>query len=100
LPDGAGVTGVEKRFDEDGAEAGVVKAEKALDEVTLEGKEDCCDWLVAVAGAAVCVVGCAGAGRCKVGWTLLAAASSLAASLLFASRNGSFPLPIRRCSLR
>lgn len=98
LPDGAGVVEVAKRLDEDGAEAGVVRVEKALEEVAAEGKEDCCGWLVA--GAAICAMGCAGAGKCSVGWTLLAAASCLAASRLFASRNGSLPLPMRRCSLR
>jgi hypothetical protein len=99
LSDGDGDTGVEKRLDEDGAETGVAKVEKALVEVMSEGKGDCCGWLAAVAGAAICAVGCAETGKWKVGWTLLAAASSLASSLLFASRNGLFPLLIRRCSL-
>lgn len=88
------VVGVEKRLEVDGAEAGMLKAAKALEEVPPEGSKDCCGWLVA--GAAVCVAGCAGAGKCNVGWTLLAAASCLAASLLLASRNGSFALPRRR----
>lgn len=93
-----GVVGVEKRLEVDGAEAGVLKAAKALEEFVAEGSKDCCGWLVA--GAETCVVGCTGAGKCSVGWTLLAAASSLAASLLFASRNGSFALPRRRWPCR
>jgi hypothetical protein len=51
LPDGAGVVGVAKRLDEDGAEAGVLKVDKALEEVAADGKEDCCSWLVT--GAAI-----------------------------------------------
>lgn len=89
-----GVVGVEKRLEVDGAEAGMLKAAKALEEVAADGSKDCCGWLVI--GADICVVGCTGAGKCNVGWTLLAAASCLAVSLLFASRNGSLALPRRR----
>lgn len=89
-----GVVGVEKRLEVDGAEAGKLKAATVLEEVAAAGSKDCCGWLVV--DAEVCVVGCTGAGKCNVGWTLLAAASCLAASLLFASRNGSLALPRRR----
>ena len=45
---------------------------------------------------ATCVDGCEFEGKCKVGCTLLAAASCLAVSRRSASRKGSFPSPRRR----
>jgi hypothetical protein len=42
LLDRVGVVGVEKRLEEDGAEAGVLNDGKALEEVAPEGINDCC----------------------------------------------------------
>ena len=91
---------------EEDATEGVLKRERAF-------PEDGCAGAVDVWGAvdaeevaelankpAPCVEGCEFAGKCKVGCTLLAAASFLALSRRSASRKGSFPSPRRRWSTR
>lgn len=102
---GADTVGVEKRKEEDaaGAEDGVLNNESPLLEDAADGTMDGC--IVLIAGATELLkaplVGCEEpVGKCNVGWTLLAAASRLAVSLLLASRNGSFASPPHRWSAR
>lgn len=95
---GAAEAGVAKREDE-GAEAGVLRNEKPAPE---EGFGVVCGVAELVINPAtwleVCVL--VAAGRCRVGWTLLAAASCFAVSLRSASRNGSLYSPLRLWSAR
>lgn len=103
---GAEVVGVANREDgtEEGAEVGVPK--RLPEEANVVAADVC--WAVddaprvpeLVSNPATCVDGCEFAGKCKVGCTLLAAASCLAVSRRSASRNGSFPSPRRRWSAR
>lgn len=97
---GAEVDGVANREDAVTEEDGVLN--KPLPEEAAAVAADACG-AVDVAGVAdlannpvPCVEGCEFTGKCRVGCTLLAAASSLAVSLRSASRNGSFPSPLRR----
>lgn len=101
--DGVDAVGVEKRNEEveaAAAEDGVLNIEKPdVEAVELPGCWGILDIVVAELAnkPAPWVDGCAGtAGKCKVGWTLLAAASCLAVARLSASRKGSFPSPQRR----
>lgn len=80
-------------------EGGVLRVAQALGEVATVGNEDCCGWL-AITGTVASAVGRTGGGTCNVGWTLLAAASCLAVSLLSASKKGSLQLPLCLRSLR
>lgn len=101
---GADVTGVANREDDGVEAAGVLKSVDPLP----EEEKPAAVWGVAdVPGAAelankpaTWVDGCGFAGKCCVGWTLRAAASCLAVSLLSASRKGSFIWPLRRWSAR
>lgn len=110
--DGAGAAegGVAKKEDE-GAEVGVLRNEKPAPEEGFDvgTAADGCEAFEAPGVAelainpATCVEGCVlvvEAGRCRVGWTLLAAASCFAVSLRSASRNGSWHSPLRRWSAR
>lgn len=105
---GAVEDGVAKIEDE-GPEAGVLRNEKPAPEEGFDVGTDVCGGFEApgVAELAInpvtCVEGCVlvvEAGRCRVGWTLLAAASCFAVSLRSASRNGSWHSPLRRWSAR
>lgn len=103
---GADVTGVEKREDDGVEAAGVLKSVDPLPDGAEEkpaavwGAADVPAAAVLANKPATWVDGCGFAGKCCVGWTLRAAASCLAVSLLSASRKGSFIWPRRRWSAR
>lgn len=100
---GAEVAGVENREADDVAAAGADKKEKLLPEEADGAAGAAASVAVDAPGIAelekspaTWVAGCGSAGKCRVGCTLLAAASCLAVSRRSASRNGSFPSPRRR----
>lgn len=93
----AGVANREDDIEEAGVEDGVLKRENPPPEeadVTADvcGATDA-PVAVFVSNPATCADGCEFTGKCKVGCTLLAAASCLAVSRRSASRNGSLPSP-------
>lgn len=70
------------------AESGVLRIARVLDEVTPVGDDDCKGWLASTDTST------------PVGWTILAVASCLAASLLSASKKGSLQSPMSRQAFR
>lgn len=100
----AGVANREDDIEEAGAEDGVLKRESPPPEEADITADVCgatnAPVAVFVSDPPTCADGCEFTGKCKVGCTLLAAASCLAVSRRSASRNGSLPSPRRRWSAR